>query len=387
MVCDVGCCVVRANAGFDQISKRRRQFRAIKRAWVLVSLSCALLFASAQLSFAVGLASPTITATLETNRTITISGSQFLGAQAVRLNIVFGAVGTINSEVLPDTNGAFAASVAVPSAFSGKVTVEARQKKLPPASRTTTASSIPANGAATTLTAAPAALRTPGQTGERPIALVMNGQLNTCDDCAEAFGAMLESSAWNFEVIYVGPRGVPLTPELLATAALYGQPGQNGDDADAAFREMAPYVDMVREYVQNGGRYLGVCMGGYFAGKTMFDLIPNGTTGQYIATSGASVRSLSDQLVQVDFRGSTRQMFFQDGNYMEFDPSTPGSEVIATFTNGKIAAGMVPFGKGKVATAGPHPEARQNWFDYAGLSDPDGVDYDIGHALIDSVMK
>jgi len=45
-----------------------------------------------------------------------------------------------------------------------------------------------------------------------------------------------------------------------------------------------------------------------------------------------------------------------------------------------------PFGRGVVGVVGPHPEATVDWYDHHGLVDPDGLDADLGHDLIDVVM-
>src|SRR5438105_8275537 len=68
-----------------------------------------------------------------------------------------------------------------------------------------------------------------------PIALVFNDD-NTpsgCDDgCAAAAARALIASPGHFLVKYVGPKGEPLTRELLRSASIYVQPG-GGDDLNA----------------------------------------------------------------------------------------------------------------------------------------------------------
>jgi hypothetical protein len=35
---------------------------------------------------------------------------------------------------------------------------------------------------------------------------------------------------------------------------------------------------------------------------------------------------------------------------------------------------------------GPHPEADRSWYSNAGLTNPDGIDFELGHDLIESTV-
>jgi glutamine amidotransferase-like uncharacterized protein len=149
---------------------------------------------------------------------------------------------------------------------------------------------------------------------------------------------------------------------------------------------MRKYESAIRDFVAAGGRYVGVCLGGYLAGATPgFGLLP-GDTDQYIVTPGATVTSERDTVVRVHWRGRTRHLYFQDGPTFLVRPDTPGVTVLAHYPNGEIAAVTAPFGRGLVGVVGPHPEATPDWYEEAGLVDPDGLDTDLGHDLIDTVM-
>ena len=110
----------------------------------------------------------------------------------------------------------------------------------------------------------------------------------------------------------------------VATAALYAQPGggtlRQGLDAGCrASREP------IRDYVHGGGRYLGICLGGYLAGATPgFGLLP-GDTDRWIDTDGASVDHDGDALVDVRWGGRSRTLFFQDGPHFLLDRSGPAT--------------------------------------------------------------
>ena len=218
-----------------------------------------------------------------------------------------------------------------------------------------------------------------------PLALVYRGKAARPEACSEAVCALLRSSPHGFDVRYVGPREeLSLTPAVLARAALYAQPGGGG--LDPAYRRMKRYRSAIRGFVAAGGRYLGFCLGGYLAGATPgFGLLP-GDTDQYIATRNATVTSTRDTLVQVHWRGRPRHLYFQDGPAFLLRPDAPGVTVLARYPNNEVAAVTAPFSRGVVGVVGPHPEATVDWYEDAGLVDPDGLDADLGHDLIDTVM-
>lgn len=229
----------------------------------------------------------------------------------------------------------------------------------------------------------------PGSSGARPIALVYRGPAG-CDGCSESVGAVLQSSKWNFDVRYVGPgEALQITAATLATATVYAQPG--GDPSvDDAWTMMKADAPAIAAFVQAGGHYLGFCEGGYLAGKTPgFALLP-GDTDSYITSKGASVTTDIDTVIPIMWRGQTRTVYFQDGPQFILDPgatTTGGATVLATYTNGEIAALAAPYGAGKVGVTGPHPEADDTWYAAFHLTDPDGLDADLAHDLIDTVMQ
>lgn len=219
----------------------------------------------------------------------------------------------------------------------------------------------------------------------RPLALVYRGRASL-PGCPESVAALLRASHWNFDVRYVGPREeLPLDVDVLARATLYAQPG--GGTLRAAWRRMRRHNQLVRGFVAGGGRYLGFCLGGYLAGASPgFDLLP-GDTDQYIATDHATVASTRPAVVDVDWRDDRRRLYFQDGATFHVEPDTPELDVIATYPNGEIAALAVPFGEGRVAVVGPHPEADADWFRDSGLQAPEHSSLPSGLELVDAVMR
>ena len=220
----------------------------------------------------------------------------------------------------------------------------------------------------------------------RPIALVYRGPAG-CAGCSEAAAALLQSSKWGFDVRYVGPNEpLQLSDATLKTAALYVQPGGNGT-VEQAFAALQANAPAIRDFIASGGRYLGLCMGGYLAGSDPgFNILP-GNTDEYITTRRASVRDEEDTVVPIDWGNQQRYMYFQDGPYFILNHRADNVNKLATYTNGKIAALVAPYGKGKVGVSGPHPEATTSWYNDNHLTDPDGPDTDLGRDLVDALMQ
>lgn len=222
--------------------------------------------------------------------------------------------------------------------------------------------------------------------GTHPLALVYRGPAG-CDGCSEAVARLLQSSQWGFDVKYVGPNEpLKLKAATLKSAVLYAQPG-GGQSLSRAYRWLKNSASDIRNFVNTGGLYLGICMGGYLAGATPgFHLLP-GDTDEFITSRGAGVRTSADTIVKVNWRDQPRWMYFQDGPYFILNSGATGVTVLATYTNGKIAALVTPYGKGKVGVVGTHPEADASWYADSRLVDPDGPDEKLGHDLIDMLMQ
>ncbi len=216
----------------------------------------------------------------------------------------------------------------------------------------------------------------------RPLALVYRGSAARPSAVSDTVANLLRSSSRGFDVRFVGPDGeFPLAPKILAQATIYAQPG--GGELAPAYRAMRKHRSTIRKYVANGGNYLGCCLGGYLAGATPgFGLLP-GDTDQYVTSSQAAIRGTGVSIVEVRWRGQQRRMFFQDGPVFLLDPD-PGVTVLARYSNNGIAAVVAPFGQGRVAVVGPHPEATSDWFVDAGLRQQPSLD--LGNDLIEAVM-
>ncbi|GAA5156428.1 hypothetical protein GCM10023321_32160 [Pseudonocardia eucalypti] len=213
---------------------------------------------------------------------------------------------------------------------------------------------------------------------ERPLALIYrNPPLADKDDAADA-AAMLQASPYQFRIQYVGPND--LTAELLNQAALFVEPGGEVE-TETAKEDFAHEIPLVNQYVAEGGRYLGICAGGFVAGEEGYDVFP-GRVGSYVDSAGAEAESDKDQAIQIIWRdGSKRTVDFQDGNYFAIPPGTPGVTVMATYTNGLPAAAVAAHGKGKSAFIGPHFESAPD------DDSDDHTNFGLDFELLDVLMR
>ncbi|WP_083471138.1 MULTISPECIES: BPL-N domain-containing protein [unclassified Rhodococcus (in: high G+C Gram-positive bacteria)] len=226
-------------------------------------------------------------------------------------------------------------------------------------------------------------------TRPHPRALVYRGPASQ-PGCPEAVADLLSSSAWNFDVHFVGPdEKLQIDEQTLHSAALYAQPG--GGDLDGAFTHLRRHVPAIQHFVRAGGRYLGFCLGGYLAGRSPgFELLP-GDADQYVTLPNAEVHDTKSAVLEIDWRGHIEEMYFQDGPYFSLDHRYRDyydneADILARYRNGSIAALKTDNGKGRVGVIGPHPEADESWYKDDGLIPPHHFAPNLGHHLINSVM-
>jgi phosphoribosylformylglycinamidine (FGAM) synthase-like amidotransferase family enzyme len=186
-------------------------------------------------------------------------------------------------------------------------------------------------------------------------------------DCADAVLDVLRLSR-KYDADFIGPSSYPykaLTSSSIAEASCLVVPGGLGDADqydDSFLRRLAPTV---KSYLAQGGRYLGICAGGYFAGHHYMDILkPNTKAAQYVRRKGSTVHHEDHDVVTIDWQGETRTAYFHDG--AAFVPrkwcSKISGDVVARYSNGDAAAIIQPYKYGRVGVMGPHLEAHKWWF-------------------------
>jgi len=147
-----------------------------------------------------------------------------------------------------------------------------------------------------------------------------------------------------------------ITPEFLKNFNMIMFPGGIGD-ADE-FHKLFHWRKSVtiNEYVKSGGKYLGICMGAYWAGSHYFDLVSGIDTVQYIKQPDALIKRSYGTVVPVAWSGNNEMMYFYDGCTFKGDISKV--RVIGRYGSGHPAAII----QGNVGLIGPHPEANEYWY-------------------------
>lgn len=159
-----------------------------------------------------------------------------------------------------------------------------------------------------------------------------------------------------------------LTPKFLANFDAVCFPGGMGDADDFFDIFTDEDVATVQDFVDNGGKYLGICMGAYWADERYFDLTPNLVIDQYIERTTSDITHSGPTVAKVNWNGDSEFMYFYDGCAILGDDM----EVIATYENGDAMAAI----QGNVGMIGCHPEALGWWYEEGDLPDY----YDPRHA-------
>ena len=115
--------------------------------------------------------------------------------------------------------------------------------------------------------------------------------------------------------------------------------------------------DSIRSFVHGGGKYIGICMGGYFAGSEYFNILRHGVdTVQYIKRPNTDTRRPHAKHLEVDWNGKRERMFFYDG--FAVTGNERNFETYARYMNGDPMA-IIQDNVGIIAC---HPEATEYWY-------------------------
>ncbi|WP_261665116.1 BPL-N domain-containing protein [Deinococcus sp. Marseille-Q6407] len=174
----------------------------------------------------------------------------------------------------------------------------------------------------------------------------------------------------------------------LQQADLLVIPGGNEDLADTWQRLTVKDQRAVDTFVHQGGKYLGICLGAYLAGD--FQSQAERVGWRWLNATeyqGPLQGDVMEALVKTQWQrpAQTRLLYFSEGTSFGRVPP-PRAQVLAHYSNGEIAAMIVPVGRGAAGVIGPHPEANEDWYDLEDLGDTDGYDADMLYTFLDALM-
>lgn len=113
----------------------------------------------------------------------------------------------------------------------------------------------------------------------------------------------------------------------------------------------------VQQFVKDGGRYLGICMGAYWAGLHYFNMLDSVDAVQYLLRPGTDTRRPHAKNIDVTWLGKPEKMFWYDGCALV--GNTNKFKTVATYANGDAMAIV----QNRIGLIGSHPESEQFWYD------------------------
>jgi hypothetical protein len=113
----------------------------------------------------------------------------------------------------------------------------------------------------------------------------------------------------------------------------------------------------VIDFVNNGGRYLGICMGAYWAGSHYFSLLKSVDAVQYLKRPRTDTRRPHAKNMPITWQDKPMKMFWYDGCALVGDDAE--FETVATYSNGDAMAIF----QNRLGLIGCHPESQPFWYE------------------------
>jgi glutamine amidotransferase-like uncharacterized protein len=169
-------------------------------------------------------------------------------------------------------------------------------------------------------------------------------------DCCAGIIAALTNQ---YEITVIGLSD--LTLRALKEFDLIIFPGGRGEAAQfhAILRN---HISIIHSYLDQGGRYLGICMGAYWADAYYFNVLKNIRCAQYIKRPQAEIRRSYPTLARINWDHQIQKMYFFDG--CTFTGDFGETHIIATYANGDPMAIL----QNSVGLIGCHPESEAHWY-------------------------
>ena len=133
-------------------------------------------------------------------------------------------------------------------------------------------------------------------------------------------------------------------------------PGGVGDSDDYDWMFLRKRETAIADFVAQGGAYLGICVGAYWAGSYYFDLLDGIDAVQYIKQPRADIKKVYTTTARVDWLGQPQRMFFRDGCTFTGDLSK--AEIISTYANGDPMC----IKQGRIGLMGACPDSLEPWY-------------------------
>jgi glutamine amidotransferase-like uncharacterized protein len=234
--------------------------------------------------------------------------------------------------------------------------------------------SVPAKGANASAAALPSPLRSGGIA---PI-LLFNGTGTSPNDVA-AVETILSSNHLNYSTVNSSQLN-EMSESKIRGYRLLIVPGGNFIDIGNSLTSNT--TANIRNAVENGLNYLGICAGGFFAGNSVYNGL-NLTSGVSFRFYAAEARGIRKAAVAIGGAGApTLDQYWEDGPQF-----TGWGAVVAKYPDGTPAIVEGTFGGGWVVLTGVHPEAPAGWRRGMTFSTPVSVDNAYAGTLIHAALN
>ena len=131
-------------------------------------------------------------------------------------------------------------------------------------------------------------------------------------------------------------------------------PGGIGD-ADSFDYLLTNHKNNIRNFVDSGGKYLGICMGAYWADQDYLDILDKVRVVQYITQPNSDTKRPHAKNMPVVWNGFSMNMYFYDGCTFEGN----NFETISEYATGYPMA----IKQNNIGLIGCHPESEKHWYD------------------------
>jgi glutamine amidotransferase-like uncharacterized protein len=138
----------------------------------------------------------------------------------------------------------------------------------------------------------------------------------------------------------------------------------------------------IRNAVQNGLSYLGICAGGFFAGDSPYNGL-NLTSGVRFGFYSAEAQGIRKAPVTITVADAPAlEHYWEDGPQF-----TGWGDIVGKYPDGTPAIVEGTFGRGWVILSGVHPEAPSNWRRGMSFTTPVTLDHAYAGTLIQAALN
>ena len=120
-------------------------------------------------------------------------------------------------------------------------------------------------------------------------------------------------------------------------------------------------ANAIASFISRGGRYVGICMGAYWAGSRYFDILDGIDVTQYIKRPTAEIKRSYGTVAEITHESdfSKDKMFFYDGGAVTLTDIHATYQVKARYKNGDPMALI----QNNIGIIGCHPESEEFWYE------------------------